>query len=184
MHRTVGIIGYFGAMGTFDPPAASIQIFDVPATTSPQYAQFAADFPAAAKSKYAGFVSPDRERFYRSYGMGFRVSSYSGYAAPGMYSFTMGQDEAITGGVFRSVVGRFDVFLSAAPPFQQHEQVQVRVPIWDGQPEVRQGKIPEYVRAAEPEHRRERQRGLHTGARVRPESRTRNGAEHAGYLSH
>jgi len=112
-YRTLGVVGFFGAMGTFDPPEASLEIYDVPAPTSPQYAQFAKDFPSAAASKYVGFIAPDRERFYRQYGMGFRVTTFdkdSPLAPPGTYTFTVGQDEAITGGLFRSVVGRFDVF--------------------------------------------------------------------------
>jgi len=112
-HRALGLIRYVGAMGVFQPPDAQMEIFDVPAQTSLQYAEFAKAFPTAAGAKYVGFVPPNRERFYRSYGLGVRVSTYDDaapLAPPGIYTISFGQDEAITGGRPLSVVGKIDVF--------------------------------------------------------------------------
>ena len=111
-YRTVGLVSYFGAQGAFEPPSLQGHLFQVPVNT-PQYASFARLYPAAANSKFVAFVPPDRERFDRNYGFGVRVATYDKdqpLAAPGTYTFTVGQDESITGGIFRSVVGRFDVF--------------------------------------------------------------------------
>ena len=112
-YRTLGLIGYFGAQGAFQPPSAQAQILAVPTKTSPQYASFAQYYPGAANSAYVAFLPPERERFFRGYGFGFRVTTFDidqPLAPPGTYTFTVGQDESITGGIFRSVVGRFDVF--------------------------------------------------------------------------
>ncbi len=112
-YRTLGLITYFGARGSFEPPANQAQIFAVPAANSPQYASFAQQFPGAAGSKYVGFLPPTPERFYRSYGLGFRVTTFDKdqpLAPPATYTFSAGQDESVTGGILRSVVGRFDVF--------------------------------------------------------------------------
>lgn len=112
-HRAAGLVGYFGAMGAFQPPDSQMQIFNVPDKTSLQYPAFAAAFPSAANATYVGFVPPNRERFYRNYGLGIRVATFdkdSPLAAPATYALSFGEDEAITGGIFRSVVGKIDVF--------------------------------------------------------------------------
>jgi len=112
-NRMIGFVADFGALGEFQPPDAEMQIFNVPSKTSAQYADFAKAFPTAANATYVGFVPPNRERFYRSYGGGFRITTFASedsLAPPATYMFTAGQDELITGGIFRSVVGRFDVF--------------------------------------------------------------------------
>ncbi len=112
--KTLGLIGcILAAMGSFQPPSSQIQIFDVPANTAPQYTLFAQQFPTAANAKYIGFVPPDRERFYRNFGVGFRFTTFDRdqpLAPPATYTFSVGQDESITGGIFRSVVGRLEVF--------------------------------------------------------------------------
>lgn len=111
--RMIGFVGYFGALGIFHPPSASVQIFAVPDMASPQYPLFAKDYPSAANSKYIGFLPPDRDRFYRSYGFGLRVTTFdknNNFAPPATYTFALGQDELITGGDLQSVVGHFDVF--------------------------------------------------------------------------
>ena len=51
--RMLGVVGYVGAMGTFQPPDAQMQIFNVPDTTSFQFKDFIATYPAAANAKYA-----------------------------------------------------------------------------------------------------------------------------------
>lgn len=109
----LGLIAFFGATGSFESPDKSIRVYQVPDTKSQQYPLFAARFPSAVGSTYIGFVSPDRDRFYRQYGLGFRYSKYHPnrqYEAPQTYSVTLGQDELITGGSLRSVVARVDGF--------------------------------------------------------------------------
>jgi hypothetical protein len=64
-------------------------------------------------AKYVGFVPPNRERFYRNYGFGVRLTTFDRdlpLAAPATYTLLFGQDEAITGGHLQSVVGKIDVF--------------------------------------------------------------------------
>jgi hypothetical protein len=112
-NRRIGLIGYFGAMGVFQPPDEQMQIFTVPDKTSLQYPAFAASFPSAANAKFVGFVPPNRERFFRNYGLGARITSFSrddSLAPPATYTLSFGEDEAVTGGIFRSVVSQFDVF--------------------------------------------------------------------------
>jgi hypothetical protein len=112
-YRMLGLVGYFGAMGVFQPPDAQMQIFNVPDKTSLQYPAFAAQFPTAANARYVGFVPPNRERFYRNYGFGVRITTFDKgqpLAPPATYTLSFGEDEAITGGIFRSVVGKIDVF--------------------------------------------------------------------------
>jgi hypothetical protein len=112
-YRTIGLIGYFGAMGVFQPPDSQMEIFNVPDKASLQYTAFAKQFSAAANAKYVGFVPPNRERFYRNYGFGMRVTTFDRgqpLAPPATYTLSLGEDEAITQGIFRSVVGKIDVF--------------------------------------------------------------------------
>jgi len=112
-YRSLGLVGYFGALGVFQPPDSQIEIFNVPAKTSLQYPAFAAAFPTAANATYVGFVPPNRERFYRNYGLGIRIATFDKdqpLAPPATYTLSLGQDEAITGGILRSVVGKIDVF--------------------------------------------------------------------------
>jgi hypothetical protein len=112
-HRMIGVVGFFGAMGTFQPPEAQMQIFNVPDKSSLQYPAFVKQFPSAANAKFIGFVPPNRERFYRSFGFGVRVTTFDkgdALAPPASYTLTFGEDEAITGGLFTSVVSKIDVF--------------------------------------------------------------------------
>ncbi len=114
-YRTLGLVGYVGALGAFQPPDSQMEIFNVPDKASLQYPAFAARFPAAANAKYVGFVPPNRERFYRNFGLGVRVTTFDKekdevLVPPATYTLSFGQDEAITGGAFTSVVGKIDVF--------------------------------------------------------------------------
>lgn len=112
-YRMAGLIGYFGAMGAFDAPQSQMEIFDVPPKNSLQYPSFVAQFPTAANATYVGFVPPNRQRFYRNYGVGVRLTTFdkdNNLAPPATYAFSIGQDESITAGTFQSVVGKFDVF--------------------------------------------------------------------------
>ena len=111
--KTLGVIGFFGANASFEAPDKHIQIFEVPGRDSPQRGRFQATFGSAANSTYIGFVTPDRDRFYRQWGFGFRYSKFqpdAAYQAPQTYSVTLGQDELITGGGLNAKVLRVDGF--------------------------------------------------------------------------
>ncbi|HKW96101.1 MAG TPA: hypothetical protein VJN43_00135 [Bryobacteraceae bacterium] len=111
--RTLGLVAWAGGAGTFQAPARSVSVFAVPARDSAQYSLFASRYPTVAGFPYVGFAPPDRERFYRSYGMGVRYMSFDSgapYAPPSVYTVTLGQDEQVTGGTFRSIVWKADVF--------------------------------------------------------------------------
>jgi hypothetical protein len=90
---------------------------------SPQAVAFAKRYPAnkfpslaLPGAKYAAFTLPDRDQFYRQYGGGLRLTTrfydetHSLLAAPAMVSATVGQNELVSGGRLRGVVGRFEGF--------------------------------------------------------------------------
>ena len=106
-----------GATGPLDP-VESLRVFVTPAASSPQYAAFKAKYgDAVASSQYVGFVTPDRDKFFRQYSGGIRLTTFyediTGkpyMAAPAMITFSLGQNEQVTGGTMRGVVGRFEAF--------------------------------------------------------------------------
>jgi hypothetical protein len=105
-----------GATGPFEP-ADTLHVFVTPDQSSPQYAAFKAKYGAAANSPFIGFVSPDRTSFFRQYSAGIRLTTFyedvTGQpymAAPALVSFSLGQNEQVTGGVMDGVVGRFEAF--------------------------------------------------------------------------
>ena len=118
---TLSVFGGGGASGPLQP-SDTLQIFETPPGSSPQHERFAQTFPAAASSKYVGFISPDRDRFFRQYSGGLRMTTFyvkNGefgkpdqpyLAAPAMVSFSLGRNEMITGGVLQGIVGRFEAF--------------------------------------------------------------------------
>jgi hypothetical protein len=107
--RRFGFIFGVGATAPL-PPSSRLAIFAVPTPASPQYASFIAQYPQAANSAYIGFLPPDREEFNRAWEAGFRLTTtYSGLPSA-MYSFTVGQDEQITGGILQGAAAKFDVF--------------------------------------------------------------------------
>jgi hypothetical protein len=112
-YRTVGVIGYAGALGAFQAPDTQMEIFSVPDKSSLQYDDFIKAYPTTVNAKYVGFVPPNRERFFRNYGLGVRFATFdkgAPLAPPATYTVSFGQDEAITYGKFTSVVGKIDVF--------------------------------------------------------------------------
>lgn len=112
-YRTMGVIGFAGALGAFQAPDTQMEIFNVPDTSSLQYKDFVKEYPTAVNAKYVGFVPPNRERFFRSYGLGVRFTTFdkdAPLAPPAMYTVSFGQDESITYGKLTSVVGKIDVF--------------------------------------------------------------------------
>ena len=112
--RMLEAVAFWGGNGSFTEPASRARIFKVPATTSTQRPDFDArfkNFPSNAN--YLGLVPPDRERFYRQYGGGIRLTSFEidkPYAPPGSYMFTLGQDQLITEGGYKGAVAKIDVF--------------------------------------------------------------------------
>jgi hypothetical protein len=125
--RTLGIVGFFGANGAFSDPTTQAQIFRVPPTTSPQWANFVSQFKEfgdptfRSNATFLALLPPDRERFYRQYGFGVRYTSYVTAKvdqSPAMYTATLGQDQSITRGRYVGPVLKFDAFyplpLSAA----------------------------------------------------------------------
>ncbi len=113
--RMLGFIGFTGANGAFHEPAMNQPVFLVPKSDSQKYALFKSRYPEviAAGATQVAFVPPDRQRFYRFFGVGFRLTSFEldkPYAPPATFAWTFGQDELVTGGVMRGVVSRLDVF--------------------------------------------------------------------------
>lgn len=117
--RTLGVVGFFGATGTFKDPTTQAQVFRVPPLTSPQWANFVSQFKQFADPAFRGnatflaLVPPDRERFYREYGFGIRYTSYQTSKvdqSPAMYTATLGQDQSITAGRYVRPVLKFDAF--------------------------------------------------------------------------
>lgn len=114
--RTLELVGFWGANGSFNDPSSVGRVFRVPDRISPQWGEFAGRFPQVANNanaKYVGFLPPDRERFYRQYGFGLRVATFEKkrpFAPPATYTVTLGQDQLITEGGYKGAVVRADVF--------------------------------------------------------------------------
>ena len=117
--RTLGFVGFFGANGAFSDPATQARVFRVPPVDSPQWTNFVSYFPefdnAAFRTKAAfiGLVPPDRERFYREYGVGIRFTSHARnefWSSPSVFTATIGQDQSITGGRYVRPALKFDAF--------------------------------------------------------------------------
>lgn len=114
-------VGFWGANGAFKDPGTRAQVYKIPGKDTPHWAVFERNFgkelAAVANLKtqpeYVGFVPPDRERFYRQYGAGLRLSTFEvmrPYAPPAAYMITFGRDQLITEGMYKGVVARADVF--------------------------------------------------------------------------
>lgn len=115
---SLGLVAFYGATGQFSPPEENLRVFRSPRPGDAQFETFSnqilTKFPSAVGRDFIGFTPPGRDQFYRMYGAGFRFNWYrkslSKKAAPRMLTVTAGQDETITGGRFRGVVGRIDAF--------------------------------------------------------------------------
>ncbi len=78
------------------------------------------DVPGRATFTYIGFVVPDRQRFYGSWETGLRLKTHHFDCTddacakrvnfPGLIDITVGQNEAVTGGVRRGLVMSLDGF--------------------------------------------------------------------------
>lgn len=113
----------FGAMGAFNPPSERMDIFLIPAPNSPQAAAFERNFPKATYSdlklpstQYVGLTAPDRNRFYRQYGAGFRLTTRfydkngGVLPSPAMVGISLGQNELVSGGRLQGLAGKFEGF--------------------------------------------------------------------------
>jgi len=110
-----GFIAGVGATGFFSAPSNNLQIFAVP-TAGPQLATFQKAYPQVSTANVA-FIAPELERFPKEYLAGFRLSTHyrdpTGKpltSSPAMLAFSVGQNQVITGGKFRGVVGRIEAF--------------------------------------------------------------------------
>jgi hypothetical protein len=120
---SLNLFAGFGALGAFNPPADQIDVFLIPPPNSPQAAAFERNFPKEqypdlklAATQYVGLTTPNRNRFYRQYGAGFRLitrfydSDDNILPAPAMVGFSVGQNELVSGGTLRGVTGKFEGF--------------------------------------------------------------------------
>lgn len=124
----LSVIAGFGAISPLTPKE-SVQIFQVPESTSSQAEAFFKEFPGAKDKKYIAFISPDRDRFLRQYFGGFRFKTYTYEETdakdkrgntvkvnaiqnvfPAMFDITFGQSEAVTGGKLTKFVLGLDGF--------------------------------------------------------------------------
>ncbi len=74
------------------------------------YARLLQKYPQAAKYEYIAFVPPARNQYDAEYFGGFRlVTCYAG-GSPATISFTVGQNELVSGGELRGPVSRVEAF--------------------------------------------------------------------------
>ncbi|HYM74743.1 MAG TPA: hypothetical protein VE377_02100 [Candidatus Dormibacteraeota bacterium] len=116
-YSMLSFVAGFGAISPLNP-VENLQIFYTPPVGSPQRDPFLALYPGSANSTYTGFIPPDRGRFYWEYGAGFRFttlyfdrSNVQGYVTPAMLTYTLGQNQIVTGGASTGVVQRIEGFL-------------------------------------------------------------------------
>jgi len=105
----------FGAISPFNP-SETLQIFKTPPAGSPQRAPFLNVFPSSANFTYTGFVTPDRDKFFAEYGAGLRLTELFYDSAglqgtsPAMVTYTLGQNQSVSGGISRGIVQRIEGF--------------------------------------------------------------------------
>jgi Putative Ig domain len=115
-HALLSFVAGFGAVSPLNP-VESLQIFLTPPAGSAQRAPFLQQFPSSANFTYTGFVTPDRGRFFWEYGAGLRLTNLffdkSGIqsGAPAMLTYSLGQNQMVSGGVSSGVVQRIEGFL-------------------------------------------------------------------------
>ncbi len=120
---TLGWIAYFGGLADLNALSEHIQVFSIPAAGTPQRQAFDNVFPTktypvlgAPEIRYVGLTGPDHPGFYWQYAAGFRLTTRyfdpdgTMLAAPALFSATFGQNELVTGGARRGVVGVFEGF--------------------------------------------------------------------------
>jgi hypothetical protein len=120
---SLGAFFYFGGQASLSNPAKIAQVFDIPDPGTPQRAAFDRAFPVSRypdlglpATTYIGLTPPDREHAFWQYGAGFRLTTRffdkdkGVLPAPAMISAAFGQNELITGGRRRGIVGDFEGF--------------------------------------------------------------------------
>lgn len=102
----------FGAVGSFGVHPTPIKVYAVPDAASAQRQLFQQRFPQV-HSDFVAFTPPDRQRLYRQWWAGARITTFDRdqpFAPPSTYSIAVGQDETVTGGRWKGMVGKVDVF--------------------------------------------------------------------------
>ncbi|MBV8846933.1 MAG: hypothetical protein JO307_29340 [Bryobacterales bacterium] len=120
---SLGMVAYFGGLANLNAPGERVNVYNLPDPQTPQGQAFANALPAskypilsAPNVKYIGLTAPDHQRFYWQYAAGFRLTTRffdrdgTMMAAPAMFAATFGQNELVTGGQRRGVVGTFEGF--------------------------------------------------------------------------
>lgn len=118
---SLGLIGGGGAVGILNP-ASDVTVHGIP-TVDPERALFRSLFlangPIPPNKSHVAFLQPDRNRFYRQYFAGTRltVHYFKDKTKPnpstrpsGMVDLLLGQNEAVTGGRLHRPVFRIDAF--------------------------------------------------------------------------
>ena len=118
LQRSVfSVVAGFGAISPLSPTTSqSVQLVVTPPPGSPQRDLFLSEFPSSANSTYTGFTTPDRRQFYWEYGAGIRLTNLffdetglqSG--SPAMVTYSLGQNQAVTGGLSQGFVQRIEGF--------------------------------------------------------------------------
>jgi hypothetical protein len=111
----LSFVAGFGAISPLNP-TESLEIFKTPPVGSAQRSAFLAKFPSSTNFLYTGFVTSDRDRFYWQYGAGVRLTTLffddlglQG-ASPAMITYSLGQNQLVSGGLSRGVVQRLEAF--------------------------------------------------------------------------
>jgi hypothetical protein len=113
--------GWIVGGGTTLPfdPKSQVLAFDLPAS-GPGRQRFNSQYPAyvSLTDTQVAFATPDRNQFFRQYFGGFRLttlfeetdSDKAIYHPVGTLTFTIGQNEAVSGGHLRGLVGQVEGF--------------------------------------------------------------------------
>ena len=120
---SLGVVAYFGGLADLNPPEQRVAVLEIPPPATPQRFAFDTVFPSkqypilsVSGTKYIGLTTPDHNSFYWQYAAGFRLTTRyfdpdgTLLSAPAMFSATFGQNELVTGGHRRGIVGTFEGF--------------------------------------------------------------------------
>ena len=125
-YSTFGFFTGLGAILLFNS-RSSLDVYDLPSLTNAQGAvdqgrsRFNSQFPqlASTTATQVAFTTPDRNQFFRQYFAGVRLTTLyqdkdeaqSTINSLGSVSFSVGQNEAISGGKFRGLVAQAEGFI-------------------------------------------------------------------------
>lgn len=111
----LGLVAGFGGISPFNP-VDTLQIFQNPAAGSPQATAFFNRFPSSQGFPFTGFTTPDRDRFFWEYGAGIRMTvpffdkANLQRGSPAMLTYTLGQNQLVSGGRSQGIVQRLEGF--------------------------------------------------------------------------